>query len=298
MRLDHSIKNIFLLPGIIVAISLVHPRARELPFRSIVAGILAVTLIACSNYVLNEILDAPFDRLHPQKCMRPAALRLLTLPVAYAQWLLMMAAGILLAVSVSPRFALAATGLWIMGCVYNIPPLRTKDVAYLDVLTEAINNPLRLLLGWYMITQVIAPPVSLLCASWMLGCYFMGLKRFSELREIGSRSLAAAYRTSFARYTERALLTSVVFYASLGMLMFGVFVVRYRMELVLSFPLIALLMAMYFDLSFRDGSAVQHPEKLYRERRLMITALATSMLMISLLSVHIPLLGRTSLGTW
>lgn len=292
MRLDHSIKNVFLLPGIVVALSFLHPSLSQIGLRRILVGTLAVTLIACSNYVLNELLDAPFDRLHPHKCRRPAALGLIRPGAAYVQWLLLMFAGMALAVTVGRGFALAAAALWTMGCIYNIPPLRSKDVAYLDVLTESINNPLRMLLGWYMVTQVIVPPGSMLCAYWMLGCYFMGLKRFSEFREIGSRQGACAYRKSFRHYSERTLLGSVVFYASLAMLMFGIFVVRYRIELILAFPFIALLMAMYFDLSFQANSAVQHPEKLYREPALMSTALITSVMMVLLLYVHVPLLGH------
>jgi 4-hydroxybenzoate polyprenyltransferase len=265
----------------------------------ILVGTLAVTLIASSNYVLNEVLDAPFDRLHPRKCFRPAALWLVKPGAAYAQWLLMMGLGMVLAARVGLRFALAAAALWIMGCIYNIRPLRTKDVAYLDVLTESINNPLRMLLGWYMITQVIVPPASMLCAYWMLGCYFMGLKRFSEFREIGSKQGACAYRKSFEHYSERSLLGSVIFYASLAMLMFGIFVLRYRIELVLSFPFIVLLMAIYFDLSFQQNSAVQHPEKLYRESALMATAIFTTLIMIALLNINIPLVGQIfSPSTW
>ena len=30
-----------------------------------------------------------------------------------------------------------------MGVAYNVPPVRTKDRAYLDVLSESVNNPLR-----------------------------------------------------------------------------------------------------------------------------------------------------------
>ena len=292
MRLDHSIKNIFLLPGIVVALSMIHPRLSEIRLSPILIGVVAVTLIASSNYVLNEVLDAPFDRLHPHKCNRPAALYLVKPGAAYAQWLLTMAAGMALAARVGTKFALAAGALWVMGCIYNIRPIRSKDVAYLDVLTESINNPLRMLLGWYMITQVIVPPASMLCAYWMLGCYFMGLKRFSEFREIGSKQGACAYRKSFQHYSERTLLGSVVFYASLAMLMFGIFVVRYRIELILSFPFIAFLMAIYFDLSFQKHSAVQHPEKLYREPTLMATAVVTCFVMIALLNIHIPLVGQ------
>ena len=56
-------------------------------------------------------------------------------------------------VFVGKMFALTALLLWVMGCLYNFPPVRTKDVPYLDVLTESINNPLRMLLGWYAVTS-------------------------------------------------------------------------------------------------------------------------------------------------
>jgi hypothetical protein len=104
----------------------------------------------------------------------------------------------------------------------------------------------------------------------MLGAYFMALKRFSEYRQIDDCVVAAGYRKSFRYYSQESLLNSVVFYAAASMLFFGAFIMRYRMELILSFPLIAWLMAVYFGLSFRHESAVQNPEKLYREPRLMI----------------------------
>ncbi len=39
-----------------------------------------------------------------------------------------------------------------MGVLYNVKPFRTKDIAYLDVLSESINNAIRLLLGWFFVT--------------------------------------------------------------------------------------------------------------------------------------------------
>ena len=39
-----------------------------------------------------------------------------------------------------------------MGPVYNVPPIRTKEIPYVDVITESFNNPIRLLLGWFAVT--------------------------------------------------------------------------------------------------------------------------------------------------
>jgi decaprenyl-phosphate phosphoribosyltransferase len=296
-RLDHSIKNLFILPGIIVPLSVAPALLTSHLLLRIPLALIAATIIACSNYVLNETLDAPFDRLHPTKFRRPAARGLVHPASAYAQWILMMMAGILLAALISRAFALTALALWIMGCVYNVPPLRTKDVPYLDVITESVNNPLRMLLGWFAITSVLVPPVSLLIAYWMLGCYFMALKRFSELAEIGDSRIAGAYRRSFLYYTTESLLVSVLFYASAAMLFLGAFIIRYRIELILSFPFLALSMAIFMRLAFKRGSAVQNPEKLYREPWLMSAFLLTTTLMCVLLFVRIPFLDSFFLPT-
>jgi 4-hydroxybenzoate polyprenyltransferase len=291
-RLDHSIKNLFVLPGIIVPLSVLPGLLDLRLIQRLFLAFIAITLVACSNYVINELLDAPFDRLHPVKCNRPAARGLVHPGIAYVQWLLMMIAGIAIALRISRTFAVTAFALWIMGCLYNFPPIRTKDVPYLDVITESVNNPLRMLLGWFAVTSTLVPPVSLLLAYWMMGCYFMALKRFSELSEIGDRGVAGGYRASFKHYTPESLLVSVLFYASTATLFLGAFIIRYRIELILAFPLIAFTMAVYFKLSFKSGSAVQNPEKLYREPLLMASFIATAVVMGLLFFIRIPQLER------
>jgi decaprenyl-phosphate phosphoribosyltransferase len=287
-RLDHSIKNLFVLPGIIVPLS-IYPKLLNARLGvTLVWAFVSITLVACSNYVINEVLDAPFDRLHPTKKERPAAKGLVNIPLAYVQWIAMMLVGVAIGWTISKPFAVTAVVLWLMGCAYNIRPLRTKDVPYLDVLTESVNNPLRMLLGWYAVAAWLVPPLSLLMCYWMIGCYFMALKRFSELREIGDQGVAGSYRASFKRYTQESLLESVVFYASTAMLFFGAFAIRYRIELVLGFPLVAIVMAIYFKLSFEPHSAVQNPEKLYREPRLMVWFGVTVVVMVMLLFVRLP----------
>ncbi len=291
LRLDHSVKQIFVLPGIVIAASLTDaPLDRALLIRALL-GLAAVMAAASSNYVLNELLDAPFDRLHPTKRLRPAASQTVNFPLAYAQWLIVGAIGFACALEVSWPLFFSVLSLWIMGCLYNIPPIRTKDVPYVDVLSESVNNPIRLCVGWYIVTATVIPPVSLLVAYWMLGAYFMALKRFSEYRQIG-RDSAVKYRRSFEFYNEQSLLTSVLFYASTAMLFFGAFIMRYRMEMVFAFPFIALLMAVYFKLSFVEDSPVQNPEKLYREPRVMALLVVCCVVLIAMLYIDLPWLGH------
>ncbi len=289
-RFDHVTKNVFILPGIVIPISLDSHLASTALVLPVIRGLIAASLIACSNYVINEVLDAPFDRYHPTKRYRPVPLGLVNVPLAYLQWLVMMVTGLAIGWSISTPFVLGLMSLWVMGCIYNFPPVRTKDLPYLDVLTESVNNPIRMLLGWYMVAPVLVPPLSLLFSYWMVGCYFMALKRFSEFRDIKDAGLAASYRRSFAYYSEHSLMVSVMFYASSAMLFFGAFLIRYRMELVLTFPLVAWVMAVYLQLSYERDSAVQNPERLHRSPRLMAAVTTCVAAMMLLLWVHIPAL--------
>ena len=291
-RADHWFKNVFVLPGIVVALG-TDPFADRtgLPMR-IVVGLIAVCLIASSNYTLNELIDAPYDRHHPTKHRRPVPAGLVSVRLGYVQWLVLMIAGAAVAWAISPRFTAALLALWVMGCVYNIPPVRSKDLPYVDVLSEAINNPIRMLAGWFIVTSVTVAPASLLLSYWMIGCYFMALKRFAEYRNIGDAGRATAYRKSFRHFTSERLLVSVMFYAAAAMLFFGAFCMRYRLELILAFPAIALVMAVYLHVALKDNSAAQNPEKLYREPALMGAVVAAAALIVVLLSVDLPIMQR------
>jgi 4-hydroxybenzoate polyprenyltransferase len=290
-RVDHWFKNVFVLPGIVAAIGSDPNHVAHGLWLRFVIGLASICLVASSNYVVNEVLDAPSDLSHPVKRLRPVPSGLVSVPLAYAQWILLMVAGVGLGLLVSRPFAITVLVLWIMGCVYNIPPLRSKDVPYLDVLSESVNNPLRMLAGWFIAASASVAPASLLLSYWMVGCYFMALKRYAEFREIGDAARAAAYRKSFGYYTLERLMVSIMFYGSAAMLFLGAFIMRYRLELILSFPLVALVMAIYLSLSFKPDSAVQRPEGLYREPALMAAVVACSVLMGVLMVVNIPALA-------
>src|SRR5262249_22167375 len=140
-------------------------------------ALVATCLVASSNYVINEILDAPTDRSHPVKRKRPIPSGRVKLSVAFAEWILLGGAGLALAWSLNHAFFFSAAFLLVMGVVYNVPPIRSKNLPYLDVLSESINNPIRLMLGWFAIAANEFPPASLLLSYWFVGAFFMASKR-------------------------------------------------------------------------------------------------------------------------
>jgi 4-hydroxybenzoate polyprenyltransferase len=289
-RPDHWIKNVFMALGVALAY-FCHPELFG-PWAPLSIGIalLATCLIASSNYVINEILDAPTDLSHPVKRNRPIPSGRVKLPLAYAEWLLLGVLGLAVAWSINRSFLFSAVSLLVMGVIYNVPPIRSKDLPYLDVLTESINNPIRLLLGWFAIAANEFPPVSLLLSYWFIGAFFMASKRFSEYRIISNRELAGAYRASFRYYDENKLLISMFFYVTCFALFLGIFIIRYHLELILIVPLVAGFVSYYLQIALKPDSAAQAPEKLYRERGLVIYLLVCVAVFVILMFVHVPVL--------
>jgi 4-hydroxybenzoate polyprenyltransferase len=289
-RVDHWFKNAFMVLGVILAVFYQPSLLAASSVGSLVVAVLATCLIASSNYVLNEVLDGPHDRLHPDKRHRPVPSGRVRLPIAYAEWLLLAAAGFGLAATLNPYFLASGALLWIMGIAYNVPPVRTKEWPYVDVLSESVNNPIRLLLGWFALVTDRVPPLSLVLSYWMIGAFFMGMKRYAEYRHINNRAVAAAYRRSFAYYTEERLLVSLLFYSTACALFGGIFIVRYHLELIVFVPLAAGVFAYYMKLGLQPDSPVQNPERLYKQPGFMVYLAACFLVFVALMFTHIPVL--------
>jgi 4-hydroxybenzoate polyprenyltransferase len=151
-----------------------------------------------------------------------------------------------------------------------------------------VNNPIRLLLGWFALVTAHFPPISLTISYWMVGAFFMAMKRYAEYRQIGNPRVAAAYRRSFEYYTEERLLISLFFYATACALFAGIFIVRYHPELILFAPLAAGLFAYYMKLGLQPNSPVQNPEKLYRQRGFVAYLMVCFVAFVVLMFTSIP----------
>jgi hypothetical protein len=118
----------------------------------------------------------------------------------------------------------------------------------------------------------------------------MAMKRLAELRHIRDREALGQYRKSFRHYTEERLLVSILFYASACALFGGIFIVRYRLELILFVPLLAGFMAYYFKIGMQPDSTAQRPEHLHRERGFMVYLAVCLAAFVLLMFTSIPAL--------
>src|SRR5215475_14282076 len=131
-RLDHVTKHIFIVPGAILAYLLRGIHTTSL-ISSITLGLIAAICIASANYVINEWFDREFDKFHPTKSQRPAVNTELSGTIIFLEWTGLVAVGLACAFAAS-KVTLVVGGLFaLQGIIYNVPGIRTKDKAYLDV---------------------------------------------------------------------------------------------------------------------------------------------------------------------
>lgn len=296
-RVDHWFKNIFVLPGVVVAVFARQELIDVALGLKVALALLAIGLVASSYYVMNEVLDAPYDRLHPIKRLRPVPSGQIRIPMAYLLCASLLFAGLAIGYSVNEKVFFVLLSLFLSACAYNIPPVRTKDLPYADVLTESFNNPLRLLLGWYATGIDVIPPVSLIAAYWMVGAFFMAVKRYAEFHQIDDPARAAAYRKSFAFYNKERLLVSITFYAVAFALFLGIFLQRYRIELILSIPFIAAFIAWYMHLGLLSDSPAQAPERLIGHYGFVMFATLCIAVIFVLLFVDVPVIEEIFVPT-
>jgi len=293
-RFDHATKHVFILPGIVLALLLRGGDYSALYF-TVVLGFASAVAIASANYVINEWLDRGFDVFHPEKWRRVAVQKTLNPTLVYQQYFVLFAVGLGLASLVNTSFLLISILFLLAGIVYNVPPIRSKDRAYLDVISESFNNPIRLSLGWAMVDSTTLPPVSLLLAFWFGGAFLMNSKRLAEYRDIvaadGAESLAR-YRRAFASYTEARLSVANLIYALLCSFFAAIFLIKYRIEYIILFPFMTALFAVYYMLSLKPNSVARKPELLFKSRALMIIVAATVAAFLFATVVDMPALAR------
>jgi decaprenyl-phosphate phosphoribosyltransferase len=245
----------------------------------LVLAFLVTWLISTANYVVNEIVDAPFDAHHPVKRLRPLVQReIKTAPFA------LMGAGLTVAglggawLLFSRAFFFSVLALLVAGFIYNVKPVRTKDIPFLDAISESANNPIRFLIGWFAFAPAHQwPPLSLLVGWWAFGNFLMTAKRLSEFRLLKEK--AADYRLSHKRYTKKELLLGMIASAlvTLASAVYGALELDVPALLYLS-PFLALYLSLFFRKTLEEKEIMEEPESLLRNPLIAVSTIALACL--------------------
>lgn len=144
----------------------------------------AFGLFASSAYVVNDLVDATRDRVHPSKRHRPIASGALGRPIAWSLAAALFALGLALAAGLGELFLVHVAAYWALSVGYT---LWLKRIAVLDVLALASLYTVRVFSGSVAVDIVVSN--WLLAFSMFLFLSLALLKRTSELRRLGQSAL-------------------------------------------------------------------------------------------------------------
>jgi decaprenyl-phosphate phosphoribosyltransferase len=189
-------KNLLVFAAPIAAGQITH----LLVFLRTLATSLIFLAASAATYLLNDVLDAPEDRLHPVKRGRPIAAR--EVSSASALWLAALCGGIAL---VGASF-LALSVLAIIACYSMLTiaySVRLKKVAYLEIAIVSAGFVMRAAAGGAASHISLSPwfLVVTLCGA----VFIVAGKRSGELRQLGE--IAVSHRATLALYPRATLRT-------------------------------------------------------------------------------------------
>jgi decaprenyl-phosphate phosphoribosyltransferase len=157
---------------------------------------IAFTLAASGTYLINDTIDAPVDRLHPTKRLRPIAAGLLPGRVAVLFGILLFGSAMLPAAMIDREgFTTILVAYIVMSVSYT---LWLKRIAVVDLVVVAAGFGLRAVGGAFAIDV----PLS----QWFLIVSFFGAlfvvagKRFGEQKSLGTD--AVRHRLTLSEYVD------------------------------------------------------------------------------------------------
>ena len=285
MRLDHWIKNFFMLPGAALAFSIYFKGSidnffDEKLYISLFFSFIALCFASSANYVINEWLDRSKDAIHPYKNHRIATKADFKPIQVYGLYIFLILIVLLIFQVLNPQVRFFISLLIFMGILYNVQPLRLKDRYYLDVLSESVNNPIRFAIGWCSLVPSKSVPASAFLAFWGIGIFLMALKRYSEMKLIDNPALMASYRKSFEKWNPQKLLIFSMVGALIGSTFLGILLAKRRVEYIFLFPVLISLFVEYLKMSLELDPASYAPEKLMKKKNLVFLVLILGILFI------------------
>jgi decaprenyl-phosphate phosphoribosyltransferase len=269
LRLERWPRSLAIFPGIIALVVLnpavLHRADYAALAAKLAAAFLLTLLISTANYIINEISDAPYDAFHPTKKNRPLVNKKISTGVLLTLWVLIVGVSLFSAHFFfrNIHFLLSLVALLIAGILYNVPPIRVKDIPYLDSTLESANNPIRFLIGWHILATS-APPVSLLISWWAFGNFLMVGKRVAEKKFLTEEE-SSGYRLSLKKYSLKGLKVFMVVNAVVFLATFCLFAVKSNLNTFLfSTPFILVYLVMFMRKSVQDIEGAEEPERLLK----------------------------------
>ena len=293
LRLHQWIKNLAIFAAIIFSGQLFNANL----FYSTVLGFVTLCLLSSASYLFNDIIDAPYDRLHPIKKSRPIACGNLKINTAFQCALFLLITSLILAFFLSNSFFVIVLIFATLHLAYS---LILKKHALFDILSIATSFILRVYSGEVLTAYHI--PIWLMLSVVFLSLFVASGKRLSELVKIGSKT-----RPVLVKYQEKLLDFYLSTFANATLLCYSLFAFTAqppifrdkifqfllsnypktldRKWLMATIPFVILGIMRYAQMIYLNRTGEQPEKILISDRLLLLTILGWGITVITLVYV-------------
>lgn len=231
-----------------------------------VQAFLAFSLASSSGYILNDIVDMEYDRLHPHKKDRPLPSGALSVNAAAILGIFLLGSGIVIAsLSLSYRFILFLLLYLLVTSFYS---LKLKNIPLLDVFCVATGFIIRLQAGG----EAFASPVSdwLFLTVFLLALFLSIGKRLNEKHNLGD--VAGYHRKSLAGYPDGFLDGAMYLTGGAVLVTYSMYTLS-RNQLFYTVPLCCFGLLRYI-MRVKSGKSGDPTESLLKDVPLLLVSLA------------------------
>ncbi len=189
MRPKQWTKNIFVFAALVFDAKLLQPA----PLIATIIGFIVLCMLSSAVYLVNDSADVQADRAHPKKRHRPIAAGDVSVPIAVAWAVVLVAAGLLIAFLTNTMFGLVALTYFIVATTYTF---KVKHIVILDVLFLAAGFVLRVAAGIPLVEAERFSPWLFTCMALLALLIGFG-KRRAELVELDGRATTRAILSEY-----------------------------------------------------------------------------------------------------
>lgn len=232
-----------------------------------VVGFFALSFVSSANYIVNDLVDLKKDKLHPEKRFRPLAAAKIGKVSATILAGVLFVVGILLSLYLGLNFFYLVVVMIVLTQVYSF---FLKNIIFADILVIAVLFVLRAISGGLIIDVKISP--------WLILCpFFLSLflsvgKRHSDLLLLkGKASITRKVLKDYNKELTRSLMliSTTLLIISYALYSF----LSDHANLIYTLPFALFVVFRYFHLVNKGSEIARHPEKIIRDRQMIIGVL-------------------------
>ncbi len=227
-------------------------------------GFVSLCLSSSFNYIINDIIDRTKDKAHPEKRHRPIASGKMPIPAALGFALILLVLGLRLAFILDKEFLYSVLFLVALTQAYSF---FLKRIAFADIITVAINFVVRAGAGAFLLNVVISP--WLVLCTFFFALFLLAGKRYADLLFLKAKAIE--HKETLRFYTKDVANALMIIATTLLVAMYSAYALLSNHQgLAFSLPFALFVIFRYFSLIYIGSPIARHPEKVFKDWRMLI----------------------------